>query len=79
MMTTTAKKTIGGESSVNLTAHSVGTADGELWLWGPETDSYGHRQWGINEGRYGSAYSIRAFYSRSAAVAELRTLRAGRR
>ena len=69
------KKTIGNESSGDLGAHSTGNADGELWLWGPQTNSYGHREWGINEGRYGCSYSIRAFYSRTEAEAELRRMR----
>jgi hypothetical protein len=69
------KTTIGLESSSNLNSHSTGSADGELWLWGPQTNSYGHKEWGINEGRYGCAYSIRSFNSRKEAVAELRKLR----
>lgn len=69
------KTTIGLESSSNLKTHTTGSADGELWLWGPQTNSYGYREWGINEGRYGCVYSIRLFYSRTAAVAELRKLR----
>lgn len=72
------KTTIGLESSSNLNSHSTGSADGELWLWGPQTNSYGHKEWGINEGRYGCAYAIRSFYSRKEAVTELRKLRRGR-
>jgi len=71
-------KLIGNESSRNLNAHSVGSADGELWLWGPQTNSYGHKEWGVNEGRNGCAYSIRKYYTRKEAVAELRKLRAER-
>lgn len=70
------KTTIRGESSTDLSSHSTGAADGELWLWGP-TNSYGHR-WGINEGRYGCAYSIRSFYTRKEAVTELRKMRRAR-
>lgn len=69
------KTTIGMESSADLSAHSIGCADDELWLWGPQTNSYGQKQWGINEGRYGSAYSVRSFYTRKEAVAELRKMR----
>ena len=47
------------------------TTDGEIWIWGPQTDSYGVRRWGVNEGRYGCSYSIRSFDSRKKAVAEL--------
>jgi hypothetical protein len=72
------KNTIGSESSKNLNAHSTGSADGEIWLWGPQTNSYGHKQWGINEGRAGCAYSIRAFYSRKEAVEAIKQLRNGR-
>jgi len=69
------KITIGNESSRDLSQHSVGAADGEVWLWGPETNNYGSRQWGVNEGRYGSAYSTATFWSRTEAVAEVRRLR----
>jgi len=69
------KTTIGSESSKDLSAHSIGSADGELWIWGPQTNSYGHREWGINEGRYGCAYSIASFYTRKEAVKALREMR----
>lgn len=69
------KTTIGMESSTDLKAHSTGSADGEIWLWGPQTNSYGNKEWGINVGRYGCAYSVRSFYTRKEAVTELRKMR----
>lgn len=72
------RTTIGGESSRDLTAHSTGSADGEFWLWGPQTNSYGHKEWGVNVGRYGSAYCEASFYTRKEAVAYLRKLRKDR-
>lgn len=69
------KITIGNESSSNLNAHSVGSADGEIWLLGPQTNSYGHKEWGVNVGRYGCAYCDSKFYTRKEAVAEVRKMR----
>ncbi len=71
-------KTIGGESSKNLNAHTTGNADGQIWLWGSKTNSYGQREWGVNEGRFGCAYSVASFYTRTEAVEELRKLRHAR-
>jgi len=72
------KKTIGNESSSNLNSHSAGNADGEIWLWGPQTNSYGHNVWGVNTGRYGTAYSVAEFYTRNEAVAAVRKMRSER-
>ena len=70
--------TIGKESSSNLNAHSTGNADGEIWLWGPVVNSYGDKEWGVNKGRYGSAYSVAKFYTRKEAVAAVRKMRSER-
>ena len=72
------KITIGGENSNNLNAHSIGNADGEFWLWGPVTNSYGEKKWGANEGRHGSAYSVASFYTREEAAVKVRELRRDR-
>jgi hypothetical protein len=69
------KITIGNESSSNLNAHSIGNADGELWLWGPQINSYGEQEWGINEGRNGSCYSIATYWSRKEARHDLLQMR----
>ena len=71
-------KLIGNESGRNLKHHSVGNADGELWLWGPRTNSYGNKEWGVNKGRFGCAYEVACFNTRKEAVAELRKLRSER-
>ena len=69
------KTTIGKESSRNLNAHSPGNADGEIWLWGPVINSYGEREWGVSNGRYGSAFLVAKFYTRKEAVATVRKMR----
>ena len=69
------KITIGEESSRDLTAHSIGNADGEIWLWGPSENSYGEIEYGVNEGRHGCAYTVASFYTRKEAVAEVRKRR----
>jgi len=69
------KTTIGNESSKDLSAHSAWNADGEIWVWGPQESAGGITQWGVNEGRYGSSYSVRMFYSRTEASREVRKLR----
>jgi hypothetical protein len=69
------KITIGGESFRNLNAHSTGNADGEIWLWGPVVNSYGDKEWGVNKGRNGTAYSVAKFYTRKEATANVRELR----
>ena len=65
---------IKGESSKDLTEHSVRNADGEIWMWAG-SDSNGNRMWGVNQGRDRRAYSLGHFSSAKEAATEVRRMR----